>query len=74
MTFPEAEKAMLYKMLLQGSQGYIVCKERTITATFRSTLLAVKVRVGIYVPFNSQGHIGTDPQHLSLVGLELTQR
>ena len=26
--------------------------------------------LGFYMPINSQGHIGTGPQHLSLVGVE----
>ena len=30
------------------------------------------VKVGFYV--NSKGHMGTGPQHLSLVGFEPTQR
>ena len=29
-------------------------------------------KLGFYVLFNSQGHIATDLQHLSLVGVELT--
>ena len=35
---------------------------------------ATKSKLGFYVPFNSQGHIGTGPQHLPLVGVEPTHR
>ena len=33
-----------------------------------------KSESGFYIPFNSQGHIGTGPQHCHLWGLKPTQR
>ena len=33
-----------------------------------------KVKIGINILINSQGHIGAGPQHFSLVGVKPTQR
>ena len=33
-----------------------------------------KSKLGFYVPFNIQGHIGRGPQHCHLWGVEPTQR
>ena len=53
--------------MLSSSENYICPLKHT-----QFTICSKSSKSGLYLPFNSQGHTGTGPQHLPLVGVEPT--
>ena len=54
-----------------GTQLFIYILKKFYLTEFN---LNIKWKLGFCVPFNCQGHTGTGPGHLPLVGVEHTQR
>ena len=57
-----------YEALLElmAQLGQTVSKEKLVPPATCVTCLGQRSKLGFYVPFNSQGHIGTGPQNCHL--------